>query len=578
MRPAAFSPERLLDRWCAGLRGYALIALIALAAALPGVFRVPPLDRDEARFAQATVQMLETGDFLRIAVQDAPRNKKPIGIHWLQAASVAALSSPEAREVWAYRLVSAAGALLAALACLWGGTVLVGRKAAFLGAALYAATLLAATEAMIAKTDSVLCGLTTLALAALARLRFAPARPRALALVFWAALGLGVLIKGPVTPLAAGLCLAALFFWERQPGWMRPLLWPAGPALAAAIAAPWFIAIGMATKGAFFAEAVGGDIGGKLTGGDEGHGGPPGYHLLLAPLLLFPAIIAAPAAVRLAAVRLRAGGAQAAPLRFLIAWAAPLWAVFEIMPTKLPHYVLPAYPALALLCGAGLIAAYEQNWRKTRLSGALFFLFAVAGMAAACAFLSTLAPGDVAAGARRALQCVILLAAIFLALLVAFIAARGPGVAAASAVAAALVFAFTARERILPEARAWLVSAETNDALIRAGLHPRLSPHAGALISSGFNEPSFIFLTRTDTRLLPGQAAGDVAQPGETIVVEARQRAALAQALRARGLAFEAVGGDVEGFNYAGGDPVKIAIGRVRAAGDAPETARSPPP
>ncbi|MGE3867561.1 MAG: ArnT family glycosyltransferase, partial [Hyphomonadaceae bacterium] len=182
MRPAAFSPERLLDRWCAGLRGYALIALIALAAALPGVFRVPPLDRDEARFAQATVQMLETGDFLRIAVQDAPRNKKPIGIHWLQAASVAALSSPEAREVWAYRLVSAAGALLAALACLWGGTVLVGRKAAFLGAALYAATLLAATEAMIAKTDSVLCGLTTLALAALARLRFAPARPRALAL------------------------------------------------------------------------------------------------------------------------------------------------------------------------------------------------------------------------------------------------------------------------------------------------------------------------------------------------------------------------------------------------------------
>ena len=59
---------------------------------LPGIAAIPPLDRDEARFAQATRQMLETGDFLRIRFQDEARNKKPAGIYWLQAASVAAFS------------------------------------------------------------------------------------------------------------------------------------------------------------------------------------------------------------------------------------------------------------------------------------------------------------------------------------------------------------------------------------------------------------------------------------------------------------------------------------------------------
>ena len=53
-----------------------------------GMLAVPPLDRDESRFAQATAQMLESGDFTVIRFQEEPRFKKPVGIHWLQAASV----------------------------------------------------------------------------------------------------------------------------------------------------------------------------------------------------------------------------------------------------------------------------------------------------------------------------------------------------------------------------------------------------------------------------------------------------------------------------------------------------------
>src|SRR5919109_4685785 len=102
--------------WLIGWRPYALLAALCLLLYLPGSASIPPLDRDEARFAQATRQMLETGDFLRIRFQDEARNKKPAGIYWLQAAAVAAFSTPESSAIWTYRLPSVAGALAAVIA------------------------------------------------------------------------------------------------------------------------------------------------------------------------------------------------------------------------------------------------------------------------------------------------------------------------------------------------------------------------------------------------------------------------------------------------------------------------------
>ena len=92
-----------------GIRPYALLCLLCLILYAPGLAAIPPLDRDEARFAQATRQMLETGDFIRIRFQDEARNKKPIGIYWLQAAAVGAFSSPESAAIWPYRVPSALG-------------------------------------------------------------------------------------------------------------------------------------------------------------------------------------------------------------------------------------------------------------------------------------------------------------------------------------------------------------------------------------------------------------------------------------------------------------------------------------
>jgi len=87
--------------------GFAVLLLLCLILYAPGLTSIPPVDRDQARFAQATRQMLETGDFIRIRFQEEVRNKKLIGIHWLQAAAVALFSTPGSTAIWPYRLPSA---------------------------------------------------------------------------------------------------------------------------------------------------------------------------------------------------------------------------------------------------------------------------------------------------------------------------------------------------------------------------------------------------------------------------------------------------------------------------------------
>src|SRR4030088_887386 len=75
---------------------------------LPGFFNIPPIDRDEARFAQATKQMVESGDFVDIRFQDDVRYKKPVGVYWLQAAVVETASAPglppAELRIWLYRV------------------------------------------------------------------------------------------------------------------------------------------------------------------------------------------------------------------------------------------------------------------------------------------------------------------------------------------------------------------------------------------------------------------------------------------------------------------------------------------
>ena len=90
---------------------------------LPGFFVIPPVDRDESRYAQASRQMMETGDLVEIRFQDEARNKKPAGIYWMQVASASLLGGPDEAPIWAYRIPSLLGAIGGA------GDLLGGRRA-----------------------------------------------------------------------------------------------------------------------------------------------------------------------------------------------------------------------------------------------------------------------------------------------------------------------------------------------------------------------------------------------------------------------------------------------------------------
>ncbi len=216
---AADARAAKLLRWLA-FRPYAgALALtgLCLLLYLPGIASIPVTDRDEARFAQATKQMVETGNFVDIRFQSEPRYKKPIGIYWLQSAAVTAAQKAGAAltDIWAYRIPSFLGALAAVLLTFWAGRAVFGRESALAAAALFAAGLQLSLEAHIAKSDAALIASIALAQGALFRLYMAPkgSPTRGLAALFWLGLGASVLIKGPVVP-GLVVATAATVLWR----------------------------------------------------------------------------------------------------------------------------------------------------------------------------------------------------------------------------------------------------------------------------------------------------------------------------------------------------------------------------
>ena len=390
--------DRLIEsRWA-----YAILAGLVFLLALPGLFALPTLDRDEGRFAEASSEMMESGDYVVIRYHDELRNKKPVAIHWFQSVAVSATSGPGERNIAEYRLPSMLGAILAAIGTLWAGGALFSRRAAFIGALLIGTTLLLTTEANIAKTDAAQCGILVLGMGALAHIR-AGRGGKWHGVLFWVCLSLGILLKGPIAPLVCFSTIAALFLWERKYEWAKPLLYWVGLSLFCVMTIPWYIAVQVATQGDFLDEAVRVDLGQKLVDAAEGHAGPPGMHTAALPILFWPGTLLLIPGIWLAVTKLwprktatgpettRTATAQAweereaMAWRFVACWVVPSWIVFEIAPTKLVHYTLPMYPALALMAGAAADRWFSTNdWKQGRwVSIALFgFVTAVLALAA----------------------------------------------------------------------------------------------------------------------------------------------------------------------------------------------------
>lgn len=533
-------------------RAAAVLLALALACFLPGFASLQPMDRDEPRFSQASKQMLESGDYVDIRFQDEARYKKPIGIHWLQVASVRAaeaLGLPEARTTIAvYRVPSLLGALAAVLLAYWAALAFGGRREAFGAAALVGVSVILTVEAHLAKTDAVLLACTTAAMGALARVWLARGQARQPAgtlCVFWIAVAAGILIKGPMVALFAGAAALALSWREGSLGWLRGLRPGLGLAFVAGAVAPWFGAIAWKTGGEFYRLAVGDDMLGKVATGQQNHFAPPGFYLVAVFGTFWPgaafAALAAPFAWRE-----RRDDAVA----FLIAWTVPCWLLFEAVPTKLPHYVMPLYPALAILTTMAVArGAVGPERRGARLVLAALPLIPIA-------LLFGLAYGAWTLDGALPYAALPVLAASALVALAAWLAfARGEVTRSVlTAVAAAPLLAIG-------------VLGLTQPGLPSLKLSPRLAAIVGAapcpapeVVTLGYREPSLVLLLGTDLRMAatPEDAAAFMREPRcRVALVDSRFEPAFLAALARDGVRTEPLP-RVKGFNINGGRRVDI--------------------
>jgi 4-amino-4-deoxy-L-arabinose transferase-like glycosyltransferase len=354
---------------------FVLLTLLCALLHLPGLAMLPPIDRDEARFMQATKQMIEAGDYAHITFQTEPRDKKPIGAYWAQAASVR-LFGQSLTTPWPYRLPSVLGVWLAVLVTAWGVARVATPQTGFVAGAILATTVLTTIEAHLAKADALLLGASAVVFAGLlqARLHRVSAVMR---YAFWAALGASVLVKGPVLPAVLVLALAALYAADKSLAWMTALKPAISIMITLTVVAIWPLVVGLDEVTRFAASAFSQDLLPKLTAGQESHGAPPGLHAVMSFATLWPWGFAVP----FAAVAAWRNGTS--PLvRLCAAWILPFWFVLEIVPTKLPHYMLPLFPAIAVLIAMPITSRLAWSPRKViavGLGGLAAFAFLVAG-------------------------------------------------------------------------------------------------------------------------------------------------------------------------------------------------------
>ena len=553
------SVSATLDHLAEGRRPWFLLFLLCLALYVPGIVTLPVVDRDEARFVQASRQMLETGDFVRIRYQDEARNKKPVGIYWLQAASVAAFSDAAAPMVWPYRLVSLLGALASVLLLFHFGSQIFDRRTALLGAAIAASSLDAVFEAHLATTDATLCACAvavqgSLGLVFLGR-RHGDVVAWQNAAWFWAALAVGTLIKGPVVPLIAALTILALVAGERRVAWLlelRPLL---GIPMLLVLVLPWFILIERATGGAFLREAIGHDLLGKVAGGQEAHGAPPGYYMALLSVTFWPGSLFLGLGFFWAWRHRRLPAT-----RFLAAWIIPFWLVLELVPTKLPHYALPLYPALALICARALIAYDEEGFlpRSPLWLRVPALIWSLVAIGVGFALLGLAVKTDASFLAKTAAVVVASASAALVWHLWRPAPLRIDVAAPLVTVSAAHFIIVPGIALVLPGLSSLWLSAEASH-VIR-----QYRQDNEAIAAIGYAEPSFVFLNGTKTALLVGAGVDRflAAQSHALVLVDDPDVPGFVHAAAVHGRRQFALA-LVDGINYSNGHHMRMTLYRV---------------
>jgi 4-amino-4-deoxy-L-arabinose transferase-like glycosyltransferase len=237
--------------------------------------------------------------------------------------------------------------------------------------------------------------------------------------------------------------------------------------------------------------------------------------------------------------------------QYLLAWLIPSWIVFELVLTKLPHYVLPLYPAIAILTvGALERRVLSRSWLM-RGAAWWFVIPAVASVAAVVGAIAVTRQPVFLAWPFAAAALIFGLFAWWL-----YDDNRAER-SLLNAVAAAAFLAATIYGVVIPAMTPLFPSAEIARVLRNVVC---VGPIAAA---AGFQEPSLVFMTGTSTVLTDGSGAADFLGQGSCrfALVEARTERSFAQRAEAIGLRYN-VAARVDGYNISQGRAVSIAVFR----------------
>ena len=321
-------------------------------------------DRDEPRYAQTSRQMLESGDWVVPRFLDTVRTAKPVLIYWCQASAMAVLGD----TAFAARLPSAV-AMLATLAILAAALAReVGSNRALWTVFIFGSCALAIGSAKMCLTDAVLLLFITIGQLCIYRIWRYGVSPVSI-IVLGVSIGLAGLTKGPVAlgvNLMTVLALA-IIDWRVRPTERTPfdqrqftIVVPIVMAMIFIIVMPWLWLIQERAPG-FLTQSISHDVIDRARSGHEGHKWPPGFYTLAVWGTFFPW------SLLLVAAGVNAWRQRHQPAtRFAVAAVVGPWVMFELVAGKLPHYVLPTYPALAYLVADMLVHASRGAFKDLR--------------------------------------------------------------------------------------------------------------------------------------------------------------------------------------------------------------------
>lgn len=335
---------------------------------------------DEGRYAEIAREMAASGDWVTPRYNELKYFEKPPLQYWATALAYRAFGSSE----WTTRLWTAATGFLGVLLAGYTAGRLVSPAAGIASGLVLAATPLWLVGSRVSSLDMGVSFFLQLAFSAFLLAFRAGATPRARSLwihAAWVAMALAVLSKGLIGVVLPGIVLGAYVAWTRQWFLLRGLRPVTGAALFLAIAAPWFVVVSLRNPefAPFFFVHEHFD---RFVEGND-RLGPWWYFVVLLPLGFLPWLLALPMAQHARAYALANPSPTALRVRLALAlWALVVLAFFTASRSKLPGYILPAVPPLAMLAGIGLADAGRRAYREIAgFAGVTGLVIAVIGVA-----------------------------------------------------------------------------------------------------------------------------------------------------------------------------------------------------